>query len=223
MADAAGHVLYLNPQARHTLGVGPEDDVASLTVLQMVPAEDHSALRQRWPMLLERGSWKGQSAVHPLEGSPTSRSPRRRSSSTTPHRAAVRDGHDPARHPRPAGDEQELRDLANQRARLLHRLVQAQEDERRGSPPTSTTTPCRRWPRSSCGSRCCPPDPDRAPELTDNVETLQQTVPRHRTAAAPAVRPRVAGSPQLARRRRSTEAAAFVLTEVGIGWRVTGD
>jgi len=67
---------------------------------------------------------------------------------------------------------QELRRLTELRQRALsQRLVEAQDDERARIPPTSTTTPSRRWPpwtsaSGRCATGCARASPRRRPAWT---------------------------------------------------------
>lgn len=131
MADAEGHVLYVNPGGRHLLGIPPDRDVATLSVADLVPGHGPTAFATRWPLLLERGSWEGEAEVVPLDGGkpipiaistfvvydPETGQPMALATIQRDMRELKR-------------QENAFRDIADQRARLLTRLVQAQEDER---------------------------------------------------------------------------------------------
>jgi PAS domain S-box-containing protein len=131
MADPGGNVLYLNPGARRLLRLPPDFDVTTLTVADIVPSDGPASFEERWPVLLERGIWEGESRVVPRDGSEpvpvaTSTFVMRRPDTGEPVAMATiqRDIRELKRH------EAALGDVADQRARLLTRLVQAQEDER---------------------------------------------------------------------------------------------
>lgn len=131
MADVRGQVLYLNPRARELLGLPLDYDVTTLTVADIVPQDGPTSFESRWPLLLERGFWEGESRVVPLDGGEpipvtTSTFVMRDAGSHEPVAMATiqRDISELRQH------ENALRDIADQRARLLTRLVQAQEDER---------------------------------------------------------------------------------------------
>ena len=105
MADTEGHVLYLNPQGRRMIGVGPEEDVTSLTVRETRarrgrrPARATVADDVRARLVGGRvggapGGRQCRDPGHHLD----LRRPRH------PQREAVRRRDDPTRHPRPADD-----------------------------------------------------------------------------------------------------------------------
>jgi PAS domain S-box-containing protein len=225
MADAGGHVLYLNPQGRRMIGVGPEDDITSLTVPQIVPAGGAVPLERRWASLLEHGSWEGESAVHPLDGSPDipvtiSTFVVRDTRSGEPFAVATiqRDIRDQL------AAQEDLRVLAEQRATLLHRLVQAQEDERSRIAADVHDDSVQALAAVDLRlAMLAPRILDRSPELADNLETLQATVAN----ATQRLRHLLFDLESPARRSSLAEslddAAAFVLTEAGMHWRVTGD
>jgi PAS domain S-box-containing protein len=131
MADHRGNVLYLNPGARRLLHLPPDFDVTTLTVADIVPSQGPASFEERWPVLLEHGVWEGESQVVPMDGSepvPVATSTfvmRRPDTGEAVAMATIqRDIRELKRH------EAALGDIADQRARLLTRLVQAQEDER---------------------------------------------------------------------------------------------
>ena len=131
MADSEGTIRYLNPSGRRLLGLSEGQDPRSLSVATVVPGAGETAFAQRWPVLLQTGSWEGQSDLHPVDGSPPvpmaiSAFVMRDPDSGRPFGLATiqRDVRDLRRQ------EAALRDIADQRARLLNRLVQAQEAER---------------------------------------------------------------------------------------------
>ena len=131
MSDSAGNIFYLNPGGRRLLRMPGDRDVRSLTVAEVVPGAGEASFSKRWPLLLERGLWEGESELHPLDGS-----------DPVPVAISTFVMYDPETH-RPFAlatiqrdirdirrQEAALRDIADQRARLLNRLVQAQEAER---------------------------------------------------------------------------------------------
>jgi PAS domain S-box-containing protein len=225
MADVRGHVLYLNPQARRMIGVGPDDDIASLTVPQIVPNEGNVPLERRWRTLLEQGSWEGQSAVRRLDGGPdipvtTSTFVVRDTRSGEPFAVATiqRDIREQL------AAQQDLRILAEQRATLLHRLVQAQEDERSRIAADVHDDSVQALAAVDLRlAMLVPRIIDRSPELADSLRALQDTV----TDATERLRHLLFDLESPARRSSLAEsldeAAAFLLTEAGIRWRVTGD
>jgi signal transduction histidine kinase len=131
IADVSANVVYLNPAGRRMLALGPDDDITAFTVGQLLGNQGATELDNRWPVLLERGSWQGESTIVATDGSapiPVAISS-----------FAVRDPatHEPVAVATVQRDIRErlraeaaVRDLADQRAALLARLVQAQEDER---------------------------------------------------------------------------------------------
>jgi signal transduction histidine kinase len=207
------------------IGVSPGDDVSSLTVRQIVSADGFTPLERRWRTLLERGSWEGESAVHPLDGSPdipvtTSTFVVHDTRSGHPFAVATiqRDIRDRL------SIEQDLRELAEQRATLLHRLVQAQEDERSRIAADVHDDSVQALAAVDLRlAMLAPRILDRSPELADNLRTLQETVAN----ATERLRHLLFDLESPARRSSLAEsiddAAAFVLTEAGIRWQVTGD
>ena len=131
MADAEGRLLYVNPAGRRLLAVPPDRDVRTLTVGEVAPGARDASYAMRWPRLLETGSWEGETELVPLDGSeriPVAISTFMMYDSETGKPLALatiqRDIRDLRRQ------QSALRDVADQRAHLLHRLVRAQEAER---------------------------------------------------------------------------------------------
>lgn len=131
LADTSGRVVYVNPAGRRMLGLAADAHIVGLHVGTLVRHAHVGAFEDRWTMLLERGEVVDERELLPLDGGPP-----------VPVAAASFVVRDPASgHPLAVGTIQRditerrradaaLRDLAEQRAQLLNRLVQAQEEER---------------------------------------------------------------------------------------------
>ncbi|WP_406832412.1 ATP-binding protein [Pedococcus sp. KACC 23699] len=131
MAGASGRLIYLNPAGRRMLAVAGSDDVTSLHVSQIVPGVGPTTFGTRWPELLRRQRFAGEAEVVPVDGSPPV--PVEVSTFVVPD-TSEEGGTVVATIQRDISErrsnERALHDLADQRARLLHRLVKAQEEER---------------------------------------------------------------------------------------------
>lgn len=132
IADAEGRVLYINPAGRRMVGVGPDSDLTHLTVAEILAGDGAGAFEARWAGLLETGSWRGDSVIAPLDASgppiPVAASTFVvRETGTEPPFVVATIQRDISAQ-REA--ESAMLELADQRARLMNRLVQAQEDER---------------------------------------------------------------------------------------------
>jgi signal transduction histidine kinase len=113
------------------IGVPDDVDVTTLEIGRLAPGATAEEFPRRWRALLREGSWSGRADLVPVDDGPTvpveistfllgSRDPRgRRVAGTIQRDISERVRADAA-----------LRDLVEQRSRLLQRLVQAQEDER---------------------------------------------------------------------------------------------
>ena len=131
IADRDAGVVYINPVGRRMLGLAPDQDVTRLTVGQLLGNQGRDEVANQWPALLANGGWRGRSTIVPVDGGepipveistfvipdPVTRRPTTVATIQRDIRARLR-------------AEAELHDLADQRASLLTRLVQAQEDER---------------------------------------------------------------------------------------------
>lgn len=132
IADAQGRVLYINPGGRRMIGVGPDTDLTQLTVAEILPGNTDGTFERRWSTLLQTGAWQGESVIAPLDGSgppiPVAASSFvvRETGTRLPFVVATIQRDISAQREA----ESAMRDLAEQRARLMNRLVQAQEDER---------------------------------------------------------------------------------------------
>lgn len=131
MAGRDGQLLYLNPAGRRMLGISDTYDVTGLHVSRVVPGVGPTTFERRWPELLRRGRFAGEAEVVPLDGSlpvPVEVSTFVVRDAARADRVVVatiqRDVSERRRN------ERAMHDLADQRARLLQRLVKAQEDER---------------------------------------------------------------------------------------------
>ena len=131
IAAQDGQLMYLNPAGRRVLGVSNAHDVTGLHVSQVVPGVGTTTFARRWPELLRRGRFAGEAELVPLDGSlpvPVEVSTFVVPDESRADRVVVatiqRDISERRRN------ERAMHDLAEQRARLLQRLVKAQEDER---------------------------------------------------------------------------------------------
>ena len=131
VADARGNVLYINPGGKRMLGLPPDGDVTAMHVSQIVSGEGSSGFATRWPLLLKHGTWSGESDLVPVDGTdpiPVAVSTFVIKDPVTHAPFAIATIQHDIRDRRRA--EAARRELSEQRARLLTRLVQAQEDER---------------------------------------------------------------------------------------------
>ncbi|GAA1919986.1 PAS domain-containing sensor histidine kinase [Nocardioides marmoribigeumensis] len=131
MADERGRPIYVNPSGRRMIGVPGDADVTALEIGRLAPGATADEFPRRWRALLSEGSWSGRADLVPVDDGPTvpveistflvgSRDTQGRQVAGT----IQRDISERIRA------EAALRDLVEQRSRLLQRLVQAQEDER---------------------------------------------------------------------------------------------
>lgn len=131
IADPEGHIVYLNPSGKRMLGFALDDDVTTKTVAQVLGNQARDDSSMRWSALLDSGSFHKVSLLEPADG--TSPVPVDVSSFVIVD-PATRRPFAVATIQRDISDrlaaEAAVRDLAEQRARLLTRLVKAQEDER---------------------------------------------------------------------------------------------
>ncbi len=225
MSDSEGNILYLNPGGRRLLRMPTDRDVRSLTVAEVVPGAGDASFSKRWPLLLERGTWEGESELVPLDGStpiPVAISTfvMYDSGARRPFALATiqRDIRDIRRQ------EAVLRDVADQRARLLGRLVRAQEAERSqiaadvhdDSVQALAVVDLRMGMLRRRIAR-------RAPELLDTVDDVQQAV----SAATDRLRHLLFDLESPAReaglRSALTTAAEVVFADTDVVWQVTGD
>ena len=132
IADPSGRLLYLNPGGRQMVGLEPHADVTTMRIPDLLPPEAHEFWRTvRHPAILRDGHWQGETRLRPVDGRPdvpvaASSFVIRDPDAGTPFAMASiqRDISERLRA------QTALTELANQRARLLTRLVAAQEDER---------------------------------------------------------------------------------------------
>ena len=131
IAGADGRLLYLNPAGRELLHVRDPAQVPDLHVSELVPGVGPTTFDRRWPELLRRGRFVGEAEAIPVDASPP-----------VPVEVSTFVVEDPAQEggvvvatiqrdiSERRRNERAMHDLAEQRARLLQRLVKAQEDER---------------------------------------------------------------------------------------------
>ena len=131
MADEHGRMLYLNPAGRRMLGMSESAEVTSYRVGDLASGRTPDELAQRWQKILRDGSWRGESEIVPVDGSPP----------VPVEISTFLIGIQDAEGRRLAGtiqrdisnrlrNEQAVRELAEQREELLKRLVEAEEAER---------------------------------------------------------------------------------------------
>ncbi len=131
IAGTNGQLVYLNPAGRRMLGISDAHEVTTLHVSEVVPGVGPTKFDTRWPELLRRRRFAGEAEVVPVDGRP----PVPVDVSTfVVHDEGQAGGAVVATIQRDISErrrtERALHDLAEQRARLLHKLVQAQEEER---------------------------------------------------------------------------------------------
>jgi signal transduction histidine kinase len=131
MADDRARPLYVNPSGLRMLHLPEHTDVTALDIGKLAPGATPDEFPRRWEALLREGTWSGQTELVPVDGSPgvpvdistfvvqTADVSGRRVAGTIQRDISER-----------LRAERALQDLADQRARLLQRLVQAEEDER---------------------------------------------------------------------------------------------
>jgi PAS domain S-box-containing protein len=132
IAQLDGTVLYLNPAGRRLVGIDPHRDVTSMTIADFLTEEGRRAsVEVEQPAVFARGRWTGQSTLRDQRGGPPI--PVQISSflMTDPETG------EPLALATVQRDITErlvaqatLQLLADERQRLLDRLVQAQEEER---------------------------------------------------------------------------------------------
>ncbi|GAB3077099.1 ATP-binding protein [Pedococcus soli] len=178
MAGAGGQLMYLNPAGRRMLGLPGDFDVTSLHVSEVVPGVGATTFDRRWPELLRRRQFTGEAEVVPVDGRPNVPV---EVSTFVVHDDTDADGVVVATIQRDVSErrrnERALHDLAEQRARLLQRLVQAQEDERARIADDVHDDPVQALAavalRLGLLRRHLAAE---APSLTNDVETLQEIV-----------------------------------------------
>ncbi len=224
MADAEGNVLYLNPAGRLLLGMAADRDPRTISVAEIVPGSGDAAFATRWPLLLQQGFWKGEAELLPVDSSaavPVAISTFVMRDSVTGHPFAVatiqRDISDVRRQ------KAALQDIADQRARLLNRLVQAQEAERAqiaaevhdDSVQALAVVDLRLGVLRRRISRA-------APELADTVDDVQAAV----SAATDRLRHLLfdleSPAHEIGLRAALTAAAEVVFADTDVDWQVDG-
>ncbi|MDX1449426.1 MAG: PAS domain S-box protein, partial [Acidimicrobiia bacterium] len=69
MSDLEGNIRYLNPAARESLAIGPDDNVEELKVADLHPPDvARFILESVVPRVLEEGSWRGETAFLARDG-----------------------------------------------------------------------------------------------------------------------------------------------------------
>lgn len=223
MADLAGHILYVNPAGRSMLSLPPDHDVTTTTVTA-IAGEEEDVFARRWARLLERGHWEGEAEIVPVGDHP--RVPVAVSSfrlddpeTGAPYAVATiqRDIHERL------AAEAALQELADQRARLLLRLVQAQEDERARIAADVHDDPVQVLAAVDLRlgllrRRLSGAAPDMLGLVDDVQETLGHATDRLRHLLFDLETPQGFGLAE-----SLAEAADFVFAGSGVRWRVCGD
>ncbi|QIK66658.1 PAS domain S-box protein [Nocardioides sp. HDW12B] len=224
MSDSEGNIVYLNPNGRRLLGMEDDRDVQTLTVATVAPGVGEAGFAKRWPVLLQTGFWEGQSELVPVDGSPPipvaiSTFVMRDPDTGEPFGLATiqRDIREMRRQ------EAALRDIADQRARLLNRLVQAQEAERAqiaadvhdDSVQALAVVDLRMGVLRRRAARS-------APELVETVDDVQKAV----SAATDRLRHLLfdleSPAEELGLRAALASAAEVVFTDTDVDWQVLG-
>ncbi len=224
MADSEGNIVYVNPSGRRLLAMDEGQDVRSLSVAAVAPGVGEASFAKRWPVLLQTGFWEGQAELQPLDGSapiPVAISTfvMRDPDTGRPFGLATiqRDVREQQRQ------EAALRDIADQRARLLNRLVQAQEAERAqiaadvhdDSVQALAVVDLRMGALRRRAARS-------APELVETVDDVQMAV----SAATDRLRHLLfdleSPGQELGLRAALTAAADVVFADTDVDWQVVG-
>lgn len=132
MASPDGTVLYVNPGGRRMVGLGPDREVADLRIEDFLTEEGvRASLELEQPAVVSAGRWEGQSTLRDHRGGPPI--PVSISSFLMLHPET----HEPFALATVQRDISErlaahkaVETLADERERLLGRVLQAQEDER---------------------------------------------------------------------------------------------
>ena len=225
MADSDGNILYLNPEGRRLLRLPADRDVRTLTVADVVPGAGEASFSKRWPLLLERGRWEGEAELHPLDGSepvPVAISTFVMYETETREPFALatvqRDIRDLRRQ------EAALREVADQRARLLTRLVRAQEAERSriaadvhdDSVQALAVVDLRMGGLRRRIARA-------APDLLETVDDLQQAVSSATDRLRHLLFDLESPSREAGLRAALSTAAEVIFTDTDVAWQVNGD
>ena len=133
IADLDGNVLYVNPPGRAMVGLPPDVDVSTTRITDYLTEEGLAlSLAVEQPAVIEHGSWEGESTLRNLQGGPAI--PVQIASFLMPGDPDSGEPITLATVQRDLSDrvraERALRHLAEQRQRLLSRLVDAQDAER---------------------------------------------------------------------------------------------
>jgi len=131
MARPDGGVIYVNPAGRELVGIG-DQDVTQMSIAEFLTPEGLAAsVAIEQPAVLRTGRWSGQSTLRDHHGGPpipvTVSSFLMRDAETGDPIALATVQRDVSER---VANEAALERLADERQRLLDRLVQAQEDER---------------------------------------------------------------------------------------------
>lgn len=132
MAGPDGNVLYVNPAGRHLVGLDAEQDVCVLTIGDFMTEEGlRASVEIEQPAVMAHGRWQGESTLRDFRGGqpiPVAISSFLMSHPETGEPIALATVQRDISERRAA--QTALEQLADERHRLLGRLVQAQEDER---------------------------------------------------------------------------------------------
>jgi PAS domain S-box-containing protein len=223
MADVEGNILYVNPAGRSMLALPDGHDVTTTTVAR-IAGEDEDRFALRWSRVVERGHWEGEAALVPVDGGPhvpvaVSSFVLDDPATGSPYAIATIQRDIQAR----LSAEAALRDLADQRARLLHRLVQAQEDERARIAADVHDDPVQVLAAVDLRlgllrKRLAAEAPGLVGSVDDVQETLGHATERLRHLLFDLELPQGCGLGE-----SLAEAADFVFAGSGVRWRVSGD
>jgi PAS domain S-box-containing protein len=132
MASPGGTVLYLNPAGRRLVGLDPGRDLSEMTIADFLTPEGlRASVEVEQPAVVAHGRWQGESTLRHLAGGPPipvaiSSFLMRHPETGEPFALATVQRDISER----LEAQTSLEHLADERQRLLGRLVQAQEDER---------------------------------------------------------------------------------------------
>ncbi len=225
IADVAGAILYINPAGRRMIGMAPDADATRYDVSELFPRLKGDLFANRWPDMLARGGHHDESELLSIDGV-------RR----TPVAVSTFVMHDPDSGKASAvatiqhdisgrlAAERAVRDLADQRERLLGRLVRAQEQERARIAADVHDDPVQALAavdlRLGVLRRRLAAE---APELVDAVDVVQHSVSSATGRLRDLLFDLEPPSPRAKLADALADAAEFIYAGSTTHWRVDGD